>query len=107
MIEKLGITPGPTSWITTGADNVYLITNTKRYRDTTWNAIIETPYFPDVRIYAAAPDMLEALIDHAIANEKEWGCQWAVAIIEKATGRTWEEVKQSLEASNADEVCVL
>jgi hypothetical protein len=53
----------------------------------------------NTRLIAAAPEMLEALIKEALQAESEWGrAQMETEeAIEKATGRTWREVKEIIE----------
>ena len=77
MVEKLGITPGP--WKITSLSEPDL----------------------DNFVIAAAPEMLDALIDIAMCDfEDEEDHKYITDIIEKATGRTWAEVKELIDESN-------
>ena len=99
IIEKLGITPGP--W----ESNRYHI-QTKVLRQDYAKHICTAPGDYDAKIadftlIAAAPEMLEALIKAlrlwplgASTNEQ---INFVMKdAIEKATGRTWEEIKELL-----------
>jgi hypothetical protein len=101
MIEKLGITPGPWKLDYDEVDDVV---------GSNWEYIVTVGGYnhrKDCELIAAAPDMLEALIDATIEilnteqNEYRWSKEDAVrrnhgyiSVIEKATGKTWEEVKE-------------
>jgi NMD protein affecting ribosome stability and mRNA decay len=53
----------------------------------------------NARLYAAAPEMLEALIKAVYYGEDKlsWNYCNLVPVIEKATGKTWEEVKEVID----------
>lgn len=107
IIKKLGITPGPWSI----EKDIYKHTIIKEE----WVIAECTPAIEDVSLIAAAPEMLEALIKDLFHYEwemdidlwgrvaieklgddqKEWFIQ-RIKIIEKATSKTWEEVRELL-----------
>ena len=100
MIEKLGITPGP--WDTNLEDlNDLCIYDSNGE----WIANLDSN-IANARLIATAPEMLEAIIEDvsAFARGLESGdnlpvgkvyeiYKQRVAIIEKATGKKWEDVK--------------
>ncbi len=89
LTEKLGITPGP--WSTNLNDYHDLciydvkgkwITNVAEKKE-------------DAQLMAASPEMLEALIKQELSHDKcNAVSESIVKIIEKATGKTWQEIKQ-------------
>ena len=123
IIEKLGITPGP--WIVAPHSindrDIEICTESeskmragKIYRadwicdlcaDNTDGGITRTEN--NAQLIATAPEMLEALIDDMIKTKSEgWcevcqshdhadGCKKLLAV-EKATGKTWSEIKELL-----------
>ncbi len=110
IIEKLGITQGPWKWVQK-YDYDFLTTNGV---DDSCESIIDDGSAhgeygqtikadsPNALLIAAAPDMLEALID--CLNFYEYGLRAddprqqsflkAIESVEKATGKTWEEIKE-------------
>ena len=115
IIEKLGITPGPWELCEVGDkikrlcpahDNVSLLTVSLEYNSE------EPTYFGsvfnhgDAHLIAAAPEMLEALIDLILFHEKYEACYQAtgrhhikavnkaIDTIEKATGLEWEKIEE-------------
>lgn len=88
IIEKLGITPGP--WEVS-----------EDYKDTIFKpyqidedggvdfAMIAECCKGHGKIISAAPEMLEALIDFENGKRVDF-----IPIIQKATGKTWEEIKE-------------
>ena len=102
MIEKFGITPGP--WDTNLEDlNDLCIYDSNGE----WIANLDSN-IANARLIATAPEMLEALIEIiadcetsqiSSAFDKEGRkyffsiCQKYITIIEKATGKKWEDVK--------------
>ncbi len=119
IVEKLGITPGPWKFndirktlVSLDSPNEKLDLSDCRYErmqisDATGEVFqSDEEYYPynsmnekDWRLQAAAPEMLEALIERAASEEQEFCgvCVEEVAIIEKATGKTWEEIKELVE----------
>jgi hypothetical protein len=97
MIEKLGITPGP--WETNGHG-----VQTKEIRQTLVRHICVAPEdydstLHDIYLISAAPEMLEVLINIFDGIQQDGDVlkrdiYQMKDIIEKATGRTWEEVKE-------------
>lgn len=90
IIEKLGITPGP-----------WTAEDTKRDGSTLINAGDYNVCACDIQeahIIAAAPQMLEALIEMGMENtdytSRHDRCRKA---IESATGKSWEEIKTLME----------
>lgn len=104
MIEKLGITPGP--W-EASTDSQY---GKKHWavKGKEWTVALcgdindewekETGHNDSVLI-AAAPEMLEALIDRCLLLDKfrdALAYDHLIRIVEKATGKTWQEIKELL-----------
>ena len=101
IIEKLGITPGP--WKACNPEHPmedYFITHTFK-----WNTKnIEGTLIDSVGgkanawLIAAAPEMLEALIETALYLDGEGHVvgviELCIEVIEEATGRAWEEIKE-------------
>ena len=93
ITEKLGITPGP--WNYNSPLGVY--------SETRWNKsgeheiIASEVKFSDICLISTAPEMLEALIETTMYMEdvgyKEGLVESNIPIIEKATGKTWEEIR--------------
>ena len=96
LLEKLGITPGP--WMA-DRENIGPIEACAEFAGDYW---IDCPD-NDMNLVLAAPEMLEALIDQCIqledigfiANLSE--IDHPIKIIEKATGKSWEEIRRSIE----------
>ena len=89
IIEKLGITPGP--WVYNRFGDKFggiEIEGDGIYRAPTLHIDHN-----DARLIATAPEMLEALIRSAKILEHID----LIKIIEKATSKTWEEVKELVE----------
>lgn len=100
IIEKLGITPGPL--VATKNDEGFLDGHIETQSG---NMVAETYCDADALLYTAAPDMLEALIDWVIEYQNHWSisdgklntdkhCKGDINIIQKATGKTWEELEK-------------
>jgi hypothetical protein len=103
MIEKLGITPGPWEWNgfagihgsdveCTRCANVYVEGEIE---------LSQEEADANARLISAAPEMLEALIENMMDWERTVGdenkledMRRTLDAIEKATGRTWQEVKE-------------
>lgn len=116
IIEKLGITPGP--WtpfnlkVRSKLSNMESIeTEENRYRSyypvVTWDTEEGIDiHTTQLNVILAAPEMLEALIDDAYYHEKIYADRENevfvrhVQIIEKATGKTWEEIKALYDQKN-------
>jgi hypothetical protein len=104
ILEKLKITPGPWYW-TWSEEEGSLYPPSPDGIHAANEGILE--YVPrnttllerHKDLIAAAPEMLEALIKEALQAESEWGrAQMETEeAIEKATGRTWREVKEIIE----------
>ncbi len=92
VIEKLGIMPGP--WVVDGNDINYL------GDPDIWYRICQVPIhrkFPgNLNLILAAPEMLEALIERSLSEDKKCGIRdWSlIEVIEKATGKSWKEIKE-------------
>jgi hypothetical protein len=93
MIEKLGITPGP--WVP-DFDEYDDINAGKNL------VACSIANRKDTKLIAAAPEMLEALIEFVMDVEEAYGLSRedflkntkpVLNLIEKATGKTWEEIK--------------
>ena len=95
IIKKLGITPGP--WTINHHDINYINDPEWFYR--VCEVSLHRKYPGNICLIAAAPEMLEALIKSEIMDEKLHGGNDFdnQKIIEKATGKTWEEIKELLE----------
>lgn len=100
IIEKLGISPAP--WRFIKGDNTHhvcgdqvMIIKTERDHvvlDKTWERQTR-----DHQLIAAAPEMLEGLIFLMNHCESEWPSTFKNItrdIIEKATNKSWEEIKE-------------
>lgn len=100
IIEKLGITQGP--WKIEKSNHSYG-TETDRigpidcgvsYADDAWLDVSDE----DELLIAATPEMLEALIEFCIAeeecNEDGHAPFSLIDRIEKATGKTWKQIKE-------------
>jgi MoxR-like ATPase len=83
IVEKLGITPGP--W---RADDYGTV-----WAGRAW--VVDTSNDENSRLIAAAPELLEALIRRALDSEylSYDDLEADIIIIERATGKSWEEVK--------------
>lgn len=109
IIDKLGITPGP--WKVDDQEVCSFVGTenfNKLFDVRGWGYFIgglglsEEKAFKtqlaNANLIAAAPEMLEALIEWGIYAEKfgfiEGDENNPFAIIEKATGRTWEEIRR-------------
>ncbi len=99
ILEKMGITPGP--WKITGAyGHLIAPENSENPRDIiceSWERVIGNRVKSETfNLIAAAPEMLEALIEYELDDRTIYaeGYSPAVGIIEKATGKTWEEIKE-------------
>lgn len=113
IIEKLGITPGP--WyaedlkVTSKLSNMSSI-ETKENRYISYYPVVAWDteegidiHTPQLNVILAAPEMLEALIDIRKFMDRlphDWFSEHrALKIenaIEKATGKSWEEIKELL-----------
>ena len=119
-IEKLGITEGP--WKVEGSEENLSIGNHScsifnGYSDA-YDGWYEAPEKEDAQLIATAPEMLEALISscstfewytelhykkHGVGHEKyttnkrKFEC--LKGIIEKATNKPWEEIKELIDES--------
>ena len=105
IIEKLGITPGPWKAVRHSWSHVGV------YSGTTWLSNIDTgeeledeeklKSIQDVEsnLIASSPEMLEALIDISIQISKVGFMipDGVIEIIQKATGKSWGEIKLLME----------
>lgn len=96
IIEKLGITPGPwvlpkNVWGTVyaGAEEYGMIATGVSGPNNAGN----------MQLIAAAPEMLDELIKWCSAYEDEYDCvdENTVVIIQKATGKSWEEIQELID----------
>ena len=101
IIEKLGITPGPWKLSQFKRDS-YISGPTGKYSNVICQPprYLENGYYPwDVnkQLIVAAPELLEALIDSVIYYDFDNPdmCK-KICIIQKATGKSWEEIKALL-----------
>jgi hypothetical protein len=101
MLSKLGITPGPWEWNglagihgsdveCTRCANVYVEGEIE---------LSQEEADANARLIAAAPEMLHALINIGLydALRHEQDRNKIEYVIEKATGRTWQELKEIIE----------
>jgi len=94
IIEKLGITPGPWGGVHgegTGVKSHSILSKKANKR------LCVTNKTEDALLISTAPEMLEALIE--ICNERTYLSYFqleAIECIEKATGKSWEEIKELL-----------
>ena len=93
IIEKLGITPGPWKY-----DKRHEFIESERDGQ---RICYEASISKDGALIAAAPEMLEALIEDIESYEFSPGDMHShydyirnKKIVEKATGKTWEEIKE-------------
>jgi len=116
IIEKLGITPGP--WKVNdakfaGDEVVDCSGRTSDESDIVYANCNNEQWKGNLKLIAEAPEMLEALIEATIEimnndiNEYKWSKKDAIrrndgyiSVIEKATGKTWEEIKELLEVED-------
>ena len=97
LIEKLGCTPGP--WEATGAYPHMIFHGAQLVADCSTNRVSARHIPENTDLIAAASEMLEALItfrDDISAEAEEESGIYIDDIIEKATGKTWAEVKELL-----------
>ena len=103
IIEKLGISASPWKWVDDYGEELQDINGDTVIDDgSAGDEYIQTISMnsPDAQLIAAAPEILEALIDTVIFHKKynlyPNGIKIVnknISIIEKATGKTWEEIK--------------
>ena len=101
IIEKLGITPGPWEWVYQpdmlgfDTDEIIIQSGIKELArlDPEMIEVSKEEIKPNTRLITTAPDMLEALIDIMKLNDLLWIEERAKVIVEKATGKSWEEIK--------------
>ena len=103
-IEKLGITPGP--WIKCHDVNKKIYEQIYSYGSgkIPISVVDRLSSFSgntkdrNATLIAAAPEMLEALIRITTGDKRnhQLEIRYAKLIIEKATGKTWEEIKELL-----------
>lgn len=101
LFEKLGITPGP--WVSgeslSGNKGVVVGGNMLCTAPPEW---IVKERNANIQLIATSPELLEALIKSQIHDEAVFGgndYDYQI-IIEKATGKTWQEIKAIMEAEN-------
>ena len=98
LTEKLGITPGP--WIIASGDVNYIGDPDWFYRICAVSS--HRKYPNNQKLIATAPEMLEALIELALIfgnmTDEEAGDLLGptVKVIEKATSKSWQEIKELL-----------
>ncbi len=96
LIEKLGITPGPYIHI------IYDHGGSRLYREEGGNRNLICDTYgqkENALCFSQAPEMLEALIKQELSHEKcNAVSEPIVKLIEKATGTTWPEIKDLLNA---------
>lgn len=103
IVEKLGITPGP--WYRSfwnNIDGIWVEDERSDIRHGDSENICDCIYSEaDGKLFFKAPEMLEALIEWALQWEKQFEpsrlFEETVSIIEKATGKSWEEIKELYE----------
>lgn len=111
LLEKLGITPGPW-YLSAYGDGTILgvCSGPAKYSYTIANFDIKRRQYvkdnddENARFIAAAPDMLKLLIEGIILYEahfedSHYNCLLArqKAVVEKATGITWDKIKDLLD----------
>ena len=94
IIEKLGITPGPWHY----GEHGHIVTEfgktvCQTHEDKGFIFKNEKNNGP---IIAAAPEMLEALIFHIENGSCREAHEKMIDAVQKATGKTWEEIKELL-----------
>lgn len=103
IIEKLGITKGP--WSLSGSyDQLIVYNKGEHIKDVlfeSWDSHKKKGCTPDTIVVSASPEMLEALIIGVLTYEENFydadECfyiQHQISVIEKAAGKTWEQIKQ-------------
>lgn len=105
IIEKLGITPGPWEDVPKSktkicTDIYHILEGDKGFYDNDKRCGFTLSGFisiSDITLISVAPEILHDLIDAALVFEAETGIKhFSVPTIEKATGRTWDEIKELL-----------
>ena len=107
IIEKLGIKPGPWRWVECGTGWFYNLIDSNDSHIVSIEIGDGDPEDKEPLLMATAPELLEALIDVCVDGScdmcTDWKeCKLSLActlkvyghIIEKATGKTWEEIKE-------------
>ena len=99
LIEKLGITPGP--WgVDKRVPGIYDAIGPAEIRGEYCSDYWIDCSDEDARLITKAPEMLEMLINRALEIRGYLHAKSdLVKIIESATGKTWDEIKQIMEAT--------
>jgi hypothetical protein len=115
IIEKLGITPGPweiypggnfmkvgnSEWVKNHESLAGAVCDIDDWDDKTGHAIKNKKVVPNAQLIATAPEMLEALIELCVDLEESCTGRSEIEdkyepILQKATGKTWTEIKDLL-----------
>lgn len=102
ILKKLGITPGP--WIARKGAGWYISADAMPDCAMLVTGKSNEEEKRNTEFIASAPEMLEALLDWCLYWEKHFEpskiFEHSIFIIEKATGKTWDEIKKLMEVRN-------
>jgi len=98
ILEKIGVTPGP--WTEEGNFSICQ-DDTGPTICTVYNGVGTKTALKNRKLICATPEMLQALIESVLIDSHNNIKK--VQIIQKATGKSWEEISEMME-DNSDEL---